>query len=110
MHPLPEHQLAEDECRLDRFAKADVIRDEQVHAWQSKRLAKRLELVGHHFDAGAERCLKQRRVSGGDRVPADGVQIGREKPRLVESAFADACPTGVGDDLGVDLALPQDFS
>ena len=56
---LAQEQLADDQPRLDGLAEADVVGDEEVDAGQQQRLAQRLELVGHHLDAGAERRLEE---------------------------------------------------
>ena len=90
--PLAHQQLADDQARLDRLAEADVVGDEQVDARQQQRLAQRLELVGVDPDAGAVRRLEQLRVGGGDGVPAQGVEVGRKGPRLVEPVLGDARP------------------
>ena len=47
-------------------------------------------------------------VSGGDQVPADGVEIGGEFVRGIEAAGGDVVPAGRAEDLGVDFAFPED--
>jgi hypothetical protein len=105
---LPHEELADDEARFDRLSEADVVGDEEPDAGHPERLAERLELVGLDLDAGAERGLHEARVGGGDAVPAEGVEVGREELRRVEAGAADGGPARAGGDGGVDLALPED--
>ncbi len=55
---LAEKKFAGDEAGFDGFAQPDIVGDEQVHARQPQRLAKRLQLVGVEADAGPERRLE----------------------------------------------------
>ena len=73
-----QQQLAGDEPRLDGLAEACVVGDEKVDARQPQSLAQRLHLVGVDADPCAERRLEETRVGGGDAVPAQRVQEGRE--------------------------------
>ena len=104
---LAEQQLAGDEPRLDRLAEPDVVGDEEVHAGQPQRLAQGLELIGVDADAGAEGRLEEAGVGRGDAVPLERVQVGREEPRRVEPPRGDRLPGLGGDDLRVDLLLPE---
>ncbi len=90
---LAQQQLAGDEARLDRLAEAGVVGDEEVDARQPERLAQRLHLVGVDLDAGAERRLEEVRVGGGDAVPAQRVEEGRELARRVEALRGEVAPS-----------------
>ena len=92
---------------LDRLAEADVVGDEEVDPGQSQGLLQRLQLVGVDPDAGPERRLEQVRVGRGHAVPLQGVQVGREQLRRVESPARDLLPGFGRDRLGIDLLLPE---
>lgn len=106
-HLLAQEQFAGDEAGLDGLAEADVVGDEEVDARQQEGLAERFKPVGVEANAGAERGLEEARVGGGDAVPAQGVQVGREQPGRVEAAAGDAVPAGIAEDAGIDLHLPK---
>lgn len=55
LHLLSKQQFASDEAGFDGLAEANVVGDEQIHAGQSKRFPKRLELVGIDADSRAKR-------------------------------------------------------
>src|SRR6266852_5720762 len=54
---LAKQELAGDEAGLDGLAEAGVVRDEEVDARESERLAQWLHLVGVDFDPSPERRL-----------------------------------------------------
>ena len=105
---LAEDQLLEDEAGLDRLSEAHVIGDEEVGARELERLHQRGELMGHVFDARAERRLEARGVCRAHRVPAQRVEVRAEVGRRVE-AIDRAEGVGLGlDDLGAELEIPED--
>ena len=65
----PQKQLANDKAGLDSFTKADVVGDQQIHAWQFQSLGQRKKLIGVQSDAGPKRCLEQLPVRRGCRAP-----------------------------------------
>src|SRR5262249_51346682 len=69
---------------LDGFSETHVVGDEEVGSRQLQRLLERRELVVHQLDASAERALKELGIGGGDRVPFERVQVGREVARRIE--------------------------
>jgi hypothetical protein len=106
---LPQQQLLQHEPGLDRLSETDVVRDEQVRARQLQRLLQRRELVIHELDARAERRLEEPRIGGGDRVPSERVQVGREVMWRVELAhLTEAMRLGL-QDAGTELELPEDL-
>jgi hypothetical protein len=106
---LPHEHLAKDKAGLDRLAEPDVVGDEEADARHQERFAKRLELVVLDLDPGAVGRLEELGVGGGDAVPPDRVQVGRELPRVVEPATGDGLPRRRAEHARVDLALPQHF-
>ena len=106
-HLLSQPQLALDQFGFDRLAQSRVVGDEQIHAGQQQGFAQGFQLVGFQLDPGAERRLEQTRVGGGDAVPFQCVQVGGEQPRRIESSPGHRLPRLAGDDLRIDLALPQ---
>jgi hypothetical protein len=108
VHPLAEHQLANDEACLDRFTEANVIGNEEVHAWEGERLPKGLELVCHDLDPSAKGRLKERGICRGYGVPTKRIEIGAEESRAIEASFPDPAPALLGQDLSVDLFFPKD--
>ena len=106
---LAQQQLARDQARLDRLAEAGVVGDEEVDARQAQRLAQRLHLVGVDLDAGAERRLEEVRVGGGDAVPAERVEEGRELARSVEALRREVLPALFLEDPPVELVVPEDL-
>ena len=61
---MPEHQLEGDHAGFDRFAKTDVIGDQQVDARHLDGSNDRIELIVFQFDAAAERSLNVLVVGG----------------------------------------------
>lgn len=106
---LADQELANDQARLDCLAQADVVRDEQVHARQQQRLPQRLELIGFDLDARAVGRLEQLRIRGGNGIPAKGVEVGREGPRVVESALGNARPRVALSRMRVYFRFPEDL-
>ena len=91
------------------FAQPGIVGDEEIHARQPERLPQRLHLVGVDPDPGPERGLEEIRVGRGDRVPAQGVQEGRELARRIETAGGKVGPALLLQDAAVDLAVPEDL-
>jgi len=106
---LTEEQLADDETSFDRLPEADVVRDEQVHAWQQQCFAERFQLVCVKPNPGAVRRLKQVRVRGGNGVPSEGSVVGGEELGRVELASRQLRPVRLVEPRRVELALPQDL-
>ncbi|MFN9955675.1 MAG: hypothetical protein ACK55I_21465, partial [bacterium] len=50
---------------------------------------------------------EQLRVSGGDAVPAQGVEVGGELARLIEAPLGHHLPTALAQHLKVDLTLQE---
>ena len=107
LHLLAKQQFAGDQPRLDRLAETDVVGDEEVHPRQPQGLAERLELVRVDPDSRSERGLEQVRVSGGDAVPAEGMEVGGEDPRIVEPALGHVLPGLASEEFRVHLLLPE---
>ena len=53
---LAEQRFARDEAGLDCLTKAHIVGNEEVYTRQTKRLAKRFELIGFQANARAERA------------------------------------------------------
>ena len=85
---MSQEQLLDDEACLDRLAQAGVVRDEEVHARESQRLAQRLHLVRIDLDARTEWRLKEIRVRRRDAIPAERVEEGRKLPGRIETLGA----------------------
>jgi hypothetical protein len=81
---------------------------EEVYTGQEERFAERLELVGVELDAGPVGRLEEPGPRGCDAVPSLGVEVGGEGAGLVEAAGGDVPEARGVDDLGVDLAAPED--
>jgi hypothetical protein len=64
-------------------------------------------LVGVDVDAGAKRRLEQLRIGGGDAIPAQRVQVGREQSGLIEASGRQVLPRSVVENLGIDLLVPE---
>ena len=109
LHATPEQQLAGDQSGFDGLAEAHVVRDEEIHARQQKRLAQRLELVGVDADAGAKGRLEELGIGRGDAVPAERVEVGGKMSGLVEPALSDGLPRFAVEDLPVEFELPNDL-
>jgi hypothetical protein len=78
-----------------------------VEAYQLEPL--RLQLVGLHVRAAAERGLVGVVVRGGDRAPAHRVDVGREGVRVVERLWCDGFRQALVRGDGVpNLKLPHD--
>ena len=106
---LAQEQLTRNEARLDGLAETRVVGDEEVDARQAQRLAQRLHLVGVDLDPGAKRRLEEVRVGGGDAVPAQRVEEGREVPGRIESPRGEILPALLFQDPAVDLIVPVDI-
>ena len=106
---LAQQKLAGDQAGLNGFAQADVIGDEEIYPRQSERLAQWFELVGIEPDTGAERRLEKAWIGGGDAVPSEGVQIGRETLRGIEAAFGQPPPVLAAADLSIEFVLPENI-
>ena len=104
---LPHQELADDQAGFNGLAKANVVRNKQVHPRQQQRLAERLELIGVDLDAGPVRRLEQRGVGGGDGVPAERVVIGGKVARVVELSLGQLGPVLPRHALSVELLFPQ---
>ncbi len=106
---MPQQQLLDDQAGLDGLAEADVIGEQQVRPRGLQGAAQRLKLVGLDVRAAAERGLEGVPVRRGDRAPADGVDEGGERVRVVEAIGADRLGKALvrGDGLA-DLKLPDD--
>src|SRR5690606_11485935 len=108
-HLLAELQFAGDQTRLDRFAQANVMSDEQVDPRQQQRFAQRFELISVQPDAGAKWRLEQLRVSGRDAVPLQRVEVGGKHPRIVKTLRSDPFPGFPSENFGVEFLFPEDF-
>ena len=111
-HPLdllPKQELLQDQACFDGFAQANVVRDEQVGAGQVQRTLERRELVVHQLNARAEWRLKEARIRGRDRMPTQGMEIGREVVGGIQAAnLAQPMCLGVKD-ARAKLQLPKDL-
>ena len=89
----------------------DIVRDEEVNAWQPQRLAERQKLVGIKTDARAKRRLQQIPVGGGGRSPSDRAKVGCQDFGLVREAGPDVPPPvliehgGSGPGVAAPLAM-----
>src|SRR5262249_39551345 len=86
----------------------DIVGDEQIDPRERQRLAQGLELISIDADPRTERGLEERRIGGGDAVPATGIQVGGEDLRLVEAFDPNLGPFVAFQDPRVGLMLPQD--
>jgi hypothetical protein len=64
-------------------------------------------LIGVKPDTRAERGLQEARVSGRDTIPPEGIEIGGEVFRWVESALGEPCPLLAREDGCVQFSLPE---
>jgi len=104
---LPQDELLHHQAGLDRLPEPDVVGNEEVRARQLQRLHERRELVNHVLYAGAERGLEAGRVGRAHRVPAQGVEVGAEVIRRVETVRrAQATLLGF-DGLRAQLEVPE---
>src|SRR2546428_36431 len=76
---LSDQQFAGDQTSFNRLPETNIISDKQIHARQSKSFSQWLKLVGVELNAGSEWRLEQARVGRRYAVPAQRVQIRREK-------------------------------
>ena len=104
---LAHQQLSRNQASLDGLSQADVIGDEEIHAWQAQGFPQRFELIGVEPDAGAKGRLQEAGVGGSDAIPAEGIEVGGEVLGRVEAALGKPCPFLAGQDSGVEFALPE---
>ena len=74
---VAQDEFLHDKTRLDGFAEADVVGDEQIDPRHRQRADDRIELVVVHFHAAAEGGLKRLIVGTGDRAPRHRIEEGR---------------------------------
>ena len=86
---MTQQQLLDDQSRLDGFAQADIVGQQEVGTWGRECSAQGLELVGLQGGAGAEGRLKGLGIGGGDGAPAHGVDEGAESLWVVEGVRGD---------------------
>jgi len=103
-----QQQLTGDETGFDRLAQARVVGDEEVHAREPERFAKRLHLVGVDLDARPKRRLEQVRIGGCDAAPPQRMEEGGEPARRVEALAREVLPAFVFEYPAVDLVVPED--
>ena len=104
-----QEKLAGDEPRLDRLAEPHPVGDEQIDPRHAQGHAERFELVMLDLDPRAERCLQEIRSRRGHAVPAQGVIIGRESVRRIETTTAKHPPTLAFEDVRIEFLLPDHF-
>ena len=89
------------------FAEAGIVRDEQIHSRQQRRLAQRLHLVGVQLDASAERRLEEIGLRGGGAVPAQRVRECSEVARRIEPPAGQIRPALFLQDGAIQLVIPE---
>jgi len=109
LNATAQQEFGRDETGLDGLAEADIVRDEEVHARQPRRLVERFQLIRIDADAGSERGLEESGVRRSHAVSPDRIQERREVPRLVESFVPDAFPCLLTGDEPVEFRLPHDL-
>jgi hypothetical protein len=109
LNATAQQEFGRDETGLDGLAEADIVRDEEVHARQPRRLVERFQLIRIDADASSERGLEESAVRRSHAVPPDRIQERREVPRLVESFVPDAFPCLLTGDEPVEFRLPHDL-
>ena len=92
---------------LDRFPKADVIRDKEVDPRQQQRLAQWFELVGIQANTGTEGGLEQPGVRSRDTVPAQRMQVGGKPRGRVKAPGGNRLPGLPCQDGGIEFPLPE---
>ena len=106
-HLFAQQQLAGNQAGLDRFPKADVIRDEEVDPRQQQRLAQWFELVGIQANTGTEGGLEQPGVRSRDTVPAQRMQVGGKPRGRVKAPGGNRLPGLPCQDGGIEFPLPE---
>ena len=66
-----------------------------------------LELIALEDDPRAQRRLEQRGIGRGDAAPAEGVRVGRERPRLIRRMARLQRRAPRGEDACVRLGVPD---
>lgn len=104
---VTEEELAYDEACLDRLAEPHIIGDQQIDARQSKSFGERLEFIGLEPNASPDGSFEEAWTASGHSVPAGPAQMGSEHRLGIEAAIAELLEARFGEDLGVELFLPE---
>src|SRR5260221_8975246 len=81
---MANNQLLRHQSRLDGFAQADIIGDQEIRTWHLNRTRHGIELIILQFNAAAERGLDGLHICAGGRSPAYCIQKGIKSLRRIE--------------------------
>lgn len=93
---------------VKKFAKTDIVGDQQVYTRQCQRLIEGRELVRVETNTGTERRLEEALFRRGRRPPFQRTQEGCENGRIIGPVTPDRVPRIVVDEARADFRIPND--